>query len=392
MDLSEIHKTLGGLEAKLATFSELAAKQMETAGKVDVEVKAAVDALGLEQKAFAERMLVLEQRQSSAPEQQKGGESLGKQFVNSNEYKSSYAPSSSRGARHVSVELKNTVTNAIAATQPMIRPGVVGGAVVPMSIEALLGSVPTDAPSIRFVQESAFTNNAAEVAESAAKPQSAITFSEVTVPVETVAHWLKISDQMAKDNALTAGYIDSRLRYGVDLRVDGQLLNGNGTSPNLAGLRKTGNFVAHGYTAASLTSLLGAAYTRIDLIRKVMSDLFLAGYPATSIILNPGDWSTIELLKDSTGRYLVGDPSRSTSPALWGVPVIQSVSMPADNFLVGNYGLAGTKYDREAMTVKMFDQDENNAQLNLITLRAERRLCLAVDTPAASRGGDLTPA
>jgi hypothetical protein len=40
----------------------------------------------------------------------------------------------------------------------------------------------------------------------------------------------------------------------------------------------------------------------------------------------------------------------------------------------------------------MSDSDENNFQLNLITLRAERRLALTVEKPAAIRFGDLTPA
>jgi hypothetical protein len=42
--------------------------------------------------------------------------------------------------------------------------------------------------------------------------------------------------------------------------------------------------------------------------------------------------------------------------------------------------------------VDMFDQDENNAQLNLVTIRAERRLALTVEKPAAMIYGDLTPA
>jgi site-specific recombinase XerD len=46
----------------------------------------------------------------------------------------------------------------------------------------------------------------------------------------------------------------------------------------------------------------------------------------------------------------------------------------------------------EGVVVEMSDSDDDNFTKNLITLRAERRLALATEKPAAVRGGDLTPA
>ena len=329
----------------------------------------------------------MEQKGLIATKEAEAGQSWGEQFIKSASYEGMM-----KGAKHAQLEVKNTVTNAIANTQANIRPGVVPGAFLPLTIESILSSAPTNAPSITYVKENVFTNSAAEVAEGAAKAQSSVTFSQVTLPVETVAHWIKITKQLAADNAAVAAYINVRMRYGLDLRVDGQLVNGNGTTPNLAGLMKAGNYTAHGYSAASLAAAVATAPNRADLIRLVMAARFAAGYPCTGIILNPADWATIELLKDSQGNYLFGGPARAAAPTLWGLPVYQSISMTADQFLVGNFAMAATKYDREGVQIGLFEQDENNVQLNLLTLRAERRLCLAVDTPAALSGGDLTPA
>ena len=49
-------------------------------------------------------------------------------------------------------------------------------------------------------------------------------------------------------------------------------------------------------------------------------------------------------------------------------------------------------HNREGVTVEMSDSDSDNFTKNLITIRAERRLALATERPAAVRAGDLTPA
>jgi HK97 family phage major capsid protein len=210
------------------------------------------------------------------------------------------------------------------------------------------------------------------------------------MPVSTVAHWIKITRQLAMDNAALAAYINRRMVYGVNLRVEAQLVAGNGTAPNLSGLTNTGNFTAHGYTAASLTGA-GLLNNRFDLIGKMIGDAALADYPADAIVMNTADWWTMRLSKDSQGRYLLGDPGMSVPPTLYGLPVVASNAMTADTVLVGSLSQAATLHNREGIVVDMSDSDENNFQLNLITLRAERRLALTVEKPAAIRFGDLTP-
>jgi HK97 family phage major capsid protein len=107
--------------------------------------------------------------------------------------------------------------------------------------------------------------------------------------------------------------------------------------------------------------------------------------------MNTADWWTMRLSKDSQGRYLLGDPGMSVPPTLYGLPVVASNAMTADTVLVGSLSQAATLHNREGIVVDMSDSDENNFQLNLITLRAERRLALTVEKPAAIRFGDLTP-
>lgn len=387
-----ILKALEGIESKLKSMDEKAAGEIATIGKVSADTKSALENLGNQQREFADRLLSLEQkgalRGQEGSEGAKGEDSIGAQFVKTAQFEAFKAG----GAQKARAELKNTVTNTVGNTFSNRRPDVVGGAFRNLTLESLLASLPTASNAVDYVREATFTNSAAETAEGSAMGESAVTTQLVTEPVATVGHWIKISRQLAQDNAALTAYINARMVYGVNLRVENQIIAGNGTAPNMSGFIKSGNFTAHGYTAASLTTRFGSGYTRIDLIRAILGDAAANEYPANAILLNPADWATIETLKDSQGRYLVGNPNDGSAPRLWRTAVVESNAITADNVLVLNLDQAATFYNRDGIVVEMSESDSDNFTKNLVTIRAERRCMLAVEKPAAVRYGDLTPA
>lgn len=389
IDGSSILKALDSVETKLKTMSDKADAEMKELGKVSSDTKTALENIGIEQRTLADRLLQLEQKGSAKNDAPAEDESFGAQFVKNTAY-ADFQKKTGRGS--VGLELKNTVTNAIANTFSERRPGIVEGAFRVFTIEDLLVSIPTSSNAIDYVRENVFTNAAAETAEGTAIPQSSITFTAATMPVQNVAHFVKITRQLAMDNAALAAYINRRMVYGVNLRVENQLVAGNGTTPNLSGLTNAGNFTAHGYTSASLTALGLSPSNRFDLIGKMIGDCALADYPADVVILNTADWWTLRLAKDSQGRYILGDPGSSVPPTLFGLPVVASNAMTADNVWVGSLAQAATLHNREGIVLDLSDSDENNFQLGLVSVRAMRRLALTVEKPAAARYGDLTPA
>lgn len=384
MSIEIIMKSLDAVEQKLSSMATKADAEMKDLGKVGTDTKTAIDKLGIEQRELAERLHTIEQKQTARNDGGKADESWGAQFVKADQYKA-FAAGQTGKAR---IEVKNTVTNTVGNTFSDRQPGLIGGAFRMLTLEGLLSTLPTASNAVDYVREASFTNNAAETTEGSVKPESVITTTLVTEPVATVAHFIKISKQLAQDNAALAAYINMRMVFGVNLRVENQIINGNGTAPNISGFTKAGNFTAHGYTSAAL----GAINQRLELIRRMIGDCWAADYPADTIVLNPVDWAAIELLKDSQNRYLVGDPSNAAQPRLWGLPVVVSNAMTADNVLVGAMNLAATFYNRDGVVVELSDSDTDNFQRNLVTVRAERRCMLAVERPAAVRYGDLTPA
>ena len=393
-NIEAIGKQLDGIETNLKTFSEKAEAEIKATGKMAADTKAALDGLGNQQQELANRLLAIEQKSTAQQDNQGNAiEGWGQQFIKSDSFKGVLgALTGKRQFGAVGAEIKNTVVGSDVNVAPDRKPGVVGGAFRQMRLESLLNSLPTTSNAIEYTRENVFTNAAAEAAEGSALAESSITTVLDNVPVQSVGHWIKISRQLAADNPALAAYVNTRMRYGCDLRVENQLYAGNGTSPNLSGLAKSGNFTAHGYTAAALTALGLSPTNRFDLIGKVIGDCVLADYPANGILLNPADWWTMRLTKDSQGRYLLGDPGSDAAPTLFGVPVIQSSAVTADTFQVGAYDMAATKHDREGVIVELSDSDGDNFIKQLVTLRAVRRVALAVERPASIRGGDLTPA
>ena len=383
-----ILKALDAVEAKLTAMSTKADGEFATVGKVSADTKTALDAIGVEQLVLADRLTQIEQK-GTAQAETKADESWGAQFVKD----TSYGDFAGGRLNRMRVEVKNTLVGSDANVAPDRKPGIVAGAFLPFAMEALLPSTTTSSNAIEYTKENVFTNSAAEAAEAAQKAESALTWTLVNMPVSTVAHWIKISKQLAADNTALAAYVNTRMRYGVNQKVDTQLVVGTGVAPAISGTLNAGNFTPHGYSAANITAFPATTLKKFALIRKIIGDLYAAGYPATAIVLNPSDWAVmeIELMTVAAGQTLFS-VGAGGEPRLFGLPVIQSIGMTAGSFQVGAFGQAYMVYNREGVTVEMSDSDSDNFTKNLLTLRAERRLALATEKPAAVRGGLLSPA
>lgn len=385
MSLEKIMSSLDAVEKRLGEMSTKADGELATLGKVTHDTKTALEAIGKEQRELAERLTQMEQRGLVPKDDTPKEESWGAQVVKAESLKN-FQSGQSQKAR---IEVKNTLTGSDTNVAPDRKPGIVPGAFVPLTLEAILNAQPTSSNAIEFTKESSFTNSAAETAEGGAKPESALTWALVNMPVSTVAHWIKISRQLAADNAALAAYVNTRMRFGVNLRVEGQLVAGNGTAPNLSGILHAGNFTAHGYADADL----GATLKKLVLIRKMIADLWAAGYPADGILLNPADWAAIEIaLFTSAANAVRVSVDAQGVMRLFGVPVVQCASMTAGSVAVAAFGMAYTVYNREGVVVELSESDSDNFTKNLVTIRAERRLALATEVPAACRAGTLTPA
>ncbi|MCC8381449.1 phage major capsid protein [Xenorhabdus sp. PB30.3] len=249
-------------------------------------------------------------------------------------------------------------------------------------IRDLIAGGTTTSNAIFWVQQTGFTNKAAAVPEGTAKPYSDITFATQITPVATLAHMFKASKQVLDDFGQLKSLIDSEMRYGLKFVEEQQILFGDGANGNIKGIVPQ----ASQYKA----EIKVEKATAIDDIRLAMLQAQLALLPPSAIVTHFVDWATVELIKDSLGRYLLSNPQGYTTPTLWGLPVIATdVAAFRGKFLVGAFDSAAQIFDREQMNVVISSENEDDFGKNMISIRCEERLALAVKRPEAFIYGDF---
>ncbi|MFW2829883.1 phage major capsid protein [Sphingomonas sp. ID0503] len=244
-------------------------------------------------------------------------------------------------------------------------------------VRDLLTAVPITTGTVEYAKQTVRTNNAAPVAEGVTKPYSNYGWDKATANVKTIAHLAKLTRQAIDDAPRLQGEVDSEMRYGLALAEDAQILNGDGTGENLLGLMPQ----ATAYAAPSGVTITNA--TRIDKLRLALLQASLGLYPSDAIVTSETDWAVIELTKDSAGGYIFANPLQMAGPTLWGKRVVATNSMTIGSFLVGAFKMAATLYDRLSVEVLISSENADDFEKNLLTMRAEERIALAVKRAAA---------
>ncbi|HDS8780199.1 TPA: phage major capsid protein, partial [Klebsiella michiganensis] len=98
----------------------------------------------------------------------------------------------------------------------------------------------------------------------------------------------------------------------------------------------------------------------------------------------------IELTKDNEGRYIIAQPVNGSVPRIWGLPVVETQAMAQNNFLTGAFNMAAQIFDRMDIEVLLSTENEDDFIKNMVTIRAEERLALAVYRPEAFVTGNVT--
>lgn len=238
--------------------------------------------------------------------------------------------------------------------------------------------------SVTFIRETGGEGDVAPWAVgdgTIAKPQLDRDFEEVTVPAEYIAGWLRISRKMLDDMAALRSFLQMRLMELYLKAEDNQILNGNGTPPQLEGILTVA-------TAANVTT--GANIERLIF---AISQLESNDYTATGIVVHPAAYYNIATNKATgSGEYDLPGIVVIQNGQLYvaGVPVYKTTAMGANTYLVGDFSLGAQLFIREQPTVEFFEQDANNVTLNLITVRIEGRVALAIYQPQAFVTGSFT--
>ena len=323
--------------------------------------------------------------------QESGKKSIGEMFVGTDAYKA-YNQNGVKGVDS-NVEFKTTLNTTGYAPESLRAPGILETALRnPDSVIGLFDQIQTSQNAYVYLEETTFTNNAGSVAEAAdisSSNEGALAFTERTESIRKMATFLPVTDELLSDVAGIQGYVNSRLSTMMKLNLDNQLINGDGSAPNLTGVLQKSGINTFDYAAPYGGELakLGQIYQAITEIRK---DAFVE---PDAIVMHPSDWyDLVTSVSDVTTSgsknplfVVAGGFGDSPAPKLWGLDVVPSTVIAAGTMLVGKFGGgdAAQVIMRENVDLAVSDSHSDFFAKNQLAIRLTMRLGFAIYRPTA---------
>lgn len=277
------------------------------------------------------------------PERGGGQKTYGQMFVESKEWKESKRSRTSVPLT-LEIELKTLFQTSAGFAPESIRSGLlVEGATRPVQVLDLIPSFPINQAAFVYMEETTRTHSAAEKAEGVAFAESTFAWTQQTSTVRKITDSIPVTDEQLEDESQVRSLLDQRLRFGLRQRLDGQILTGNGTAPNLLGINnKTGV-----QTQAKGTD------DRITAFHKGLTKIRYTGRAVPDgAIAHPNDWQDILLTKNANGDYLFGNPFMGPGPSsLFGIPVAVSDAQTENTVIQADFSNFTRLDDRRGVTI-----------------------------------------
>jgi len=299
--------------------------------------------------------------------------SFGEMFTGSAAYKGRTGPVGPEA--RLDVELKTLMTSTGGWVPETTRTGrVVEFATRPIQVIDLIPAGTTAQTSVVYMEETTFTNNAAEVAEASQYGEAALALTEQSSPVRKIAVWVPVTDEQLEDEAQARGYVNNRLPFMLRQRLDSQILIGSGTAPNLKGFLNTSGIQTQAKGSDPVPDAVYKAMTKVKVTGRAMPD---------AVVMHPNDWQDVRLLRTADGIYIWGSPSDSAPVRLWGLPVAETDAITENTALVGDFGNFSELTTRRGIDVQVSNSHADFFINGKQAIRADVRVALVVYRPAA---------
>ena len=226
--------------------------------------------------------------------------------------------------------------------------------------------------AIMFPRVTGGEGAAANQTEGSAKAQIDKDISLATYPFQVIAGFARVSQQMLDNLQGLSGYLSYVLPQELYNTEDTQLLTGSGSGVNLFGLAtgaQTDADIPAGFEVASPNYW--------DCILASFATIAASKAKANAILMNPADVYLMAAAKGSNGQYVAPIFWVNNVPTLFGVPITMTTAVAAGTFYTADTNKAGMLFQRKAPSIRFFDQDSDNVQKNLITVRVEEELAFA---------------
>lgn len=344
------------------------------------DAKAAQIEHGREVKNLTERLGATRQDEDTATSGEKA-RNLGEHFAKSGALEQFRKGTGQRSA--ASTEFKAATDPFLVGSNGQTQYGrVVETPLRRLTVADLLSQGTLSQSSLTYWTQGTVTGAPTAVAEGGLKPSINFAFSPVTETLAKIAAVTKVSDESIEDTDYLVSVINSQLVGRLQVVEEDQILNGNGTSPNLSGILDRSGIQT--YTVpdgVGVTRNLDGILHGMTLVETGSSLL-----PVDGIVINPADYETLRLAKDANTQYFAGGPFTGAygndglqlQPGIWGRRTVVTPAIAAGTVLVGSFAAGGQLFRKGGISVESTNSNENDFMYNRVAMRAEERLLLAI--------------
>ncbi len=238
------------------------------------------------------------------------------------------------------------------------------------------GSIST--PTVIWYNKVNREDGTAFIAEGDLKPLSDFEIVGETQSVKKVATRFNVNEEMLSD----VPFIDSEIRSeGVDnlrLKIDDQLLSGDGLGNNLKGIIE----YASAYALPALDNTTEKA-NEYDAVLAVNTMLETLNFMPTAAIVHPTTRFKLRTIKDANGNYIIPPSADRNALNIDGLPVIAKNQVEAGKILIGDMKKSHVRVLMD-INVRVGYNDDDFSH-NRVTFLVEARLMhfiKDVETPA----------
>lgn len=298
-------------------------------------------------------------------------------FVNSSQFRQFRpAPGQVSDVFHIPDLQVRAVMSTSAGFAPLpLRSGRVADMALSLRLNVLdvVNIIPTDQSAVVYMEETTFSDNAAERAEGAAYAEATLVYTQRTAQVQSVAVFIPVTDEQLFDAPGIQERIQQRLGRMVERRLALQILQGNGTAPNLRGILNVSGIQTFARGSATFITALFDAINRV-------SNLY-EDQDATAIMIHPNDWKDVVTTVTTDGLYVFGQPNAGIPMNVYGIPVIVTTAVPENTVLVGDFTYHYVA-ERAGMDFQV-GYVNDDFRLGQRSIRASMRVANVVERPLA---------
>ena len=246
----------------------------------------------------------------------------------------------------------------------------------------------TNSDKIRYIKETNFTDNTGITAEGVASGQNDFDLVATDAVVEKISAHFRVSKEALNDTAGLASHISLRGMEKYMKEEDAYNLYDSTygltvTSTDYALDQYTGDADAQEY----------------DVLLEAIKQIRNRNFQPSAVMMSISRYFDMIRNKDADGRYIFPQDVifGTRVPSILGVPVIATNAIndtdgDVDDFLVADFAQLCTLFDRESVSVRFYEQDQDNAVKDLVTVQVAGRLALPTYLPNAGAFGNFTTA